>query len=182
MRLSKVSLPKILWVAAVSLLTIGMAGCSGSKSTTGKSTTHLTTNKKSGSSSSSSKSSGSKSSTSGSTSKSSTSGSSSSSSKSTGKVEKGQASYYADKFHGKATASGEKYDKTKLTGAHRTLAFGTVVRVTNTANGKSVDVRINDRGPFKAGRVVDVSRAAAEKLGMIQAGVINCTVEVISEP
>ncbi len=174
-------LSKILWIAAAGLLTLGMAGCSGSKSTTGKSTTHLTTNKKSGSSGSSSKSSGSKSS-SGSTSKSSTSGGSSSSSKSSGKVEKGQASYYADKFHGKATASGEKYDKTKLTGAHRTLAFGTVVRVTNTANGKSVDVRINDRGPFKAGRVVDVSRAAAEKLGMIQAGVINCTVEVISEP
>ncbi len=172
---------KILGIAAAGLLILGMAGCSGSKSTTSKSTTHLTTNKKSGSTSSSSKNSGSKS-TSGSTSSSSTSGSSSSSSKSTGKVEKGQASYYADKFHGKATASGEKYDKTKLTGAHRTLAFGTVVRVTNTANGKSVDVRINDRGPFKAGRVVDVSRAAAEKLGMIQAGVINCTVEVISEP
>ncbi len=172
---------KILGIAAAGLLILGMAGCSGSKSTTSKSTTHLTTNKKSGSTSSSSKSSGSKSS-SGSTSSSSTSGSGSSSSKSTGKVEKGQASYYADKFHGKATASGEKYDKTKLTGAHRTLAFGTVVRVTNTANGKSVDVRINDRGPFKAGRVVDVSRAAAEKLGMIQAGVINCTVEVISEP
>lgn len=172
---------KILGIAAAGLLILGMAGCSGSKSTTSKSTTHLTTNKKSGSTSSSSKSSGSKS-TSSSTSSGSTSGSSSSSSKSTGKVEKGQASYYADKFHGKATASGEKYEKTKLTGAHRTLAFGTVVRVTNTANGKSVDVRINDRGPFKAGRVVDVSRAAAEKLGMIQAGVINCTVEVISEP
>lgn len=99
-----------------------------------------------------------------------------------GKVEKGQASYYADKFHGRATASGEKYDKRKLTGAHRTLPFGTVVRVTNTATGQSVDIRINDRGPFKAGRVVDVSRAAAEKLGMIQAGVINCTVQVISEP
>lgn len=99
-----------------------------------------------------------------------------------GKVEKGQASYYADKFHGRATASGEKYDKRKFTGAHRTLPFGTVVRVTNTATGQSVDVRINDRGPFKAGRVVDVSRAAAEKLGMIQAGVINCTVQVVSKP
>ena len=102
--------------------------------------------------------------------------------KTTGKTEKGQASYYADKFHGRATASGEKYDKKKLTGAHRTLPFGTIVRVTNTANGKSVDVRINDRGPFKAGRIVDVSRAAAEKLDMIKAGVINCTMEVISQP
>lgn len=99
-----------------------------------------------------------------------------------GKVEKGQASYYADKFQGRSTASGEKYDKRKFTGAHRTLPFGTVVRVTNTATGQSVDIRINDRGPFKAGRVVDVSRAAAEKLGMIQAGVINCTVQVISKP
>ncbi len=98
------------------------------------------------------------------------------------KAEKGQASYYADKFQGRSTASGEKYDKKKLTGAHRTLPFGTVVRVTNTANGKSVEVRINDRGPFKAGRVVDVSRAAAEKLDMIRAGVVNCTVEVISQP
>ncbi|MDY4174887.1 MAG: septal ring lytic transglycosylase RlpA family protein [Bacteroidales bacterium] len=102
--------------------------------------------------------------------------------KTSGKVEKGQASYYADKFHGRSTASGEKYDKKKLTGAHRTLPFGTIVRVTNTANGKSVDIRINDRGPFKAGRVVDLSRAAAEKVDMIQSGVINCTVEVISQP
>ncbi len=102
--------------------------------------------------------------------------------KTTGKTEKGQASYYADKFHGRATASGEKYDKKKLTGAHRTLPFGTIVRVTNTANGKSVNIRINDRGPFKAGRIVDVSRAAAEKLDMIKAGVINCTMEVISQP
>lgn len=98
------------------------------------------------------------------------------------KSERGQASYYADKFQGRSTASGEKYDKRKLTGAHRTLPFGTVVRVTNTSNGRSVEVRINDRGPFKAGRVVDVSRAAAEKLDMIRAGVIDCTVEVISRP
>ena len=114
-----------------------------------------------------------------------TSSGSSSSSKTTtvkGKVYKGQASYYADKFHGKATASGEKYDKTKMTCAHRTFAFGTVLRVTNTANGKSVAVRVNDRGPVKEGRIVDVSRAAANKLDMISAGVINCTVQVISEP
>lgn len=99
-----------------------------------------------------------------------------------GQTFKGQASYYADKFHGKATASGEKYDKSKMTCAHRTLPFGTKLRVTNTANGKSVDVTVNDRGPFKEGRVVDVSRAAAEKLDMIQSGVINCTVKVISTP
>ncbi len=151
-------------LVAATVMTLSMGSCSGSKSTS-KSNTHQTTTKKSNSSSSSSSKS-----------------SSSSSKKSTGKVEKGQASYYADKFQGRATASGEKYDKKKLTGAHRTLAFGTVVRVTNTANGKSVDITINDRGPFKAGRVVDVSRAAAEKLDMIKAGVINCTVEVISTP
>ncbi len=168
-------------LAAV-VMVLGMGGCSGGKSVV-KGTTHLSTTKKDSSSSSSSTSK--KADTSGSSSSSSSSKSSSSSSsskKSTGKVEKGQASYYADKFQGKATASGEKYDKKKLTGAHRTLAFGTVVRVTNTANGKSVDVTINDRGPFKAGRVVDVSRAAAEQLDMIKAGVINCTVEVISTP
>lgn len=162
------------------MLVVGalVAGCSGGKVTPKGSKSLSTTSKTS--SSSSSKSSSSKSSSSSSSSKSSSS--STSKTKTTGKVEKGQASYYADKFHGRATASGEKYDKTKMTGAHRTLAFGTVVRVTNTANGKSVDVRINDRGPFKAGRIVDVSRAAAEKLGMIQAGVINCTMEIISEP
>lgn len=175
----KIKFRPLLLLCAAAIIIAGAGGCSGSKSTS-KSTTHLSTSKssskKSGSSSSSSSSSKKSSSNSGSSS------SSSSSKKATGKVEKGQASYYADKFHGRATASGEKYDKTKLTGAHRTLAFGTVVRVTNTDNGKSVDVRINDRGPFKAGRVVDVSRAAAEKLGMIQAGVINCTVQVISTP
>lgn len=101
---------------------------------------------------------------------------------STAKVEKGKASYYADKFHGRATASGQKYDKRKMTAAHKTLPFGTVVRVTNTATGKSVDVTVNDRGPFAKGRIVDVSRAAAEKLGMIQAGVIDCTLKIIKEP
>lgn len=101
---------------------------------------------------------------------------------STAKVEKGKASYYADKFHGRATASGQKYDKNKMTAAHKTLPFGTVVRVTNTATGKSVDVTVNDRGPFVKGRIVDVSRAAAEKLGMIQAGVIDCTLKIIKEP
>lgn len=101
---------------------------------------------------------------------------------STAKVENGKASYYADKFHGRATASGQKYDKNKMTAAHKTLPFGTVVRVTNTATGKSVDVTVNDRGPFAKGRIVDVSRAAAEKLGMVQAGVIDCTLKIIKEP
>lgn len=173
----KIRFRPLLLLAATVVLIAGMDGCSGSK-TTHKGTSSLSTSK----SSSSTKKSTAKNGSSSSSSKKSNSSSSSTTKKTTGKVEKGQASYYADKFHGRATASGEKYDKTKMTGAHRTLAFGTVVRVTNTANGKSVDVRINDRGPFKAGRIVDVSRAAAEKLGMIQAGVINCTMEIISTP
>lgn len=123
---------------------------------------------------------GKKTNTAGKTNKTNTAGKSDSAS--TAKVEKGKASYYADKFHGRATASGQKYDKNKMTAAHKTLPFGTVVRVTNTATGKSVDVTVNDRGPFAKGRIVDVSRAAAEKLGMIQAGVIDCTLKIIKKP
>ena len=168
-------LTSLLWALTAAAALASMGGCSGGKITP-KGSTHLSTPTK-GKTSTSKVSNQTKGNTGGSS-----SSSSSSAKKTTGKVEKGQASYYADKFHGRATASGEKYDKRKMTGAHRTLPFGSVVRVTNTANGKSVDVRINDRGPFKAGRIVDVSRAAAEKLGMIQAGVINCTMEVISTP
>ena len=82
----------------------------------------------------------------------------------------GMASYYADQFHGRRTASGERFDMGALTAAHRTLPFGSKVRVTNPANGKSVVVRINDRGPFTRGRTIDVSRAAAERLGLIARG------------
>lgn len=99
-----------------------------------------------------------------------------------GKVYTGEASYYADKFHGRATASGEKYDKRAMTCAHRTFAFGTMLKVTNTSNGKSVKVRVNDRGPFKEGRIVDLSSAAADVIGMKQAGVVKVKVEVISVP
>lgn len=82
----------------------------------------------------------------------------------------GFASYYAAKFHGRPTASGERFDNGALTAAHRTLPFGSMVRVINPTNGKSVTVRINDRGPFTKGRVIDVSRAAAEELGLIARG------------
>lgn len=95
------------------------------------------------------------------------------------KVEKGKASYYADKFNGKKTASGEKFSNRQLTAAHPSLPFGTMVRVTNTANGRSVDVRINDRGPFKGGRIIDISKAAAQKIDMVKAGIATVTVEVI---
>ena len=81
-------------------------------------------------------------------------------------TESGTASYYADAYHGRPTASGEKFDMHQLTAAHPRLKFGTLVRVTNTVNQRSVLVRINDRGPFVAGRVIDVSLAAAEKLEM----------------
>ncbi len=94
----------------------------------------------------------------------------------------GKASYYANKFHGRKTASGELYDKAEMTAAHRTLPFGTVIKVTNTANNKSVIVRVNDRGPFVRGRVVDLSRAAAEEVDMIRSGVINVEVDVLSYP
>jgi rare lipoprotein A len=89
---------------------------------------------------------------------------------------RGSASYYAAKFHGRRTASGEMFDNADMTAAHRTLPFGTRVRVTNPANGRSVVVRINDRGPFTRGRMIDVSRAAAEELGLVARG--HATVEL----
>ncbi|WP_120715849.1 septal ring lytic transglycosylase RlpA family protein [Tsuneonella amylolytica] len=82
----------------------------------------------------------------------------------------GVASFYADKFNGRRTASGEAFSNSGLTAAHRTLPFGTRLRVTNPSNGKSVVVRVNDRGPFHGNRVLDVSRAAASELGLVQRG------------
>lgn len=82
----------------------------------------------------------------------------------------GVASWYGPGFHGNATANGERYDQNALTAAHRTLPFGTVVRVVNLNNGKSVDVRINDRGPYVDNRIIDLSRAAAGRIDMIQSG------------
>jgi rare lipoprotein A len=90
----------------------------------------------------------------------------------------GLASYYSDALHGRKTASGELYDKNKLTAAHRHLAFGTRVAVRNLKNGHSVHVRINDRGPFVKGRIIDLSEAAARRLGMLQSGL--ATVQIIS--
>ncbi|SFB91550.1 rare lipoprotein A [Polaromonas sp. OV174] len=86
-------------------------------------------------------------------------------------LEQGQASWYGPGFHGRLTASGERYDMYALTAAHKTLPFGTLVRVRSLATGHEIEVRINDRGPFTAGRVIDVSRAAAEELGMLDGGV-----------
>lgn len=89
------------------------------------------------------------------------------------------ASYYAHKFHGRKTASGEVYDMEALTAAHRTLPFGTQVRVTNLSNGRSVVLRINDRGPFKSGRIIDVSLRAARDLGFIDDGVTKVRVKAV---
>lgn len=96
-------------------------------------------------------------------------------------MERGRASYYADKLAGRKTASGERYDPRQLTAAHRSLAFGTIVEVARS-DGRSVRVRINDRGPFAEARVIDLSRRAAEQLGMIRAGVVDVTVTVVERP
>jgi rare lipoprotein A len=94
-------------------------------------------------------------------------------------VELGRASYYHSRFHGSRTASGERYDETTLTAAHRTLPFGTRVRVTNIDNGRSVVVTIVDRGPFARGRVIDVSRLAARKLGFLRDGTARVSLEIL---
>jgi rare lipoprotein A len=85
-------------------------------------------------------------------------------------LEEGIASYYGAKFHRRATASGETYSKYEMTAAHRTLPFGTRLRVTHLGNGREVTVRVNDRGPFVEGRIIDLSYAAASALGMIRDG------------
>ncbi len=93
----------------------------------------------------------------------------------------GEASYYGKEFEGKKTASGERYHGDELTAAHRTLPFGTRLRVTNLANDKSVKVVVNDRGPHRRHRVIDLSRRAAKELGMLQSGVARVRVEILEE-
>lgn len=95
-----------------------------------------------------------------------------------GAVERGVASFYSDSLAGNTTANGERYDPSARTAAHRTLRFGTRVRVTR-ADGRSVEVCVNDRGPFVRGRIIDLSRSAAEAIGMIRAGISEVTVRVI---
>ncbi|MBN2352147.1 MAG: septal ring lytic transglycosylase RlpA family protein [Spirochaetales bacterium] len=94
----------------------------------------------------------------------------------------GTASWYGGKFQGRKTASGEIFDTRAFTAAHRSLPFGTMVRVTNLDNGKSVVVRINDRGPFVVGRLIDVSRAAAVELDMMKTGVARVSLVVLGRP
>lgn len=92
---------------------------------------------------------------------------------------KGFASYYANKFSGRRTTSGEKYNPDSLTAAHKTLAFGTIVKVTNLKNGKSTVVKINDRLPKKSKRIIDLSKKAAKELDMIQLGIVKVELEVV---
>jgi len=96
--------------------------------------------------------------------------------------ERGMASWYGEDFHGWVTANGEIYDMEALTAAHRTLPLGTEVRVTNAENGRQVLVRINDRGPYLYGRVIDLSLAAARELGMVESGIAAVQIEVVGEP
>jgi rare lipoprotein A len=93
----------------------------------------------------------------------------------------GSASFYASSLAGRRTASGVSYDPREMVAAHRTLPFGTVLRVTNQLNGRTVTVRVVDRGPVTRGRVLDLSRAAAEELDFIRRGHVPVTIEVIEE-
>lgn len=93
--------------------------------------------------------------------------------------ENGMASYYASKFHGRETASGKTYRKDGLTAAHRTLPFGTRVRVTNIENGRSVIVEVTDRGPYRRERIIDLSNRAARELRMVRAGVARVRLDVM---
>ena len=93
----------------------------------------------------------------------------------------GRASYYGARHHGNKTASGERFDQHALTAAHRTLPFGSWVRVTNLRNDKSVVVRINDRGPYARGRIIDLSKKAAEQLDMLRAGVVPVRVQQLAD-
>lgn len=97
-------------------------------------------------------------------------------------VTTGQASWYGWQFHGRPTASGETYDMDGLTAAHRTMPFGTVVRVSLIDGSATVDVRINDRGPFVEGRIIDLSLGAARRLGMLRTGVAEVRLQVVGRP
>lgn len=92
----------------------------------------------------------------------------------------GKASFYHDKFNGRKTSNGEIFSNHKFTCAHKTLPFGTMLKVTNMSTGQSVIVKVNDRGPFVRGRVIDLSKAAARQIGMIQEGVATVRVEIMN--
>ena len=97
-------------------------------------------------------------------------------------AQEGVVSWYGAAFHDRLTASGERFDSNAYTMAHPTLPFGTAVKVTNLRNGRSVVVRVNDRGPFVGSRIADLSRAAAAQIGMLRRGVARARIEVLGEP
>jgi len=97
-------------------------------------------------------------------------------------TQRGVASWYGEGYHGKPTASGEIYDMYSMTAAHRKLAFGTIVEVRDMDSGKEVVVRINNRGPFIRGRIIDLSYSAAKKLGILDKGITPCEVTVLKTP
>ena len=99
-----------------------------------------------------------------------------------GATERGIASWYGPGFHGKHTANGEVYDMDGISAAHKTLPFDTVVRVRNLDNGRDLEVRVNDRGPFVRGRIIDLSREAARQIGMIGPGTARVEIEILSVP
>jgi len=99
-----------------------------------------------------------------------------------GAYQVGLASYYAHKFHGRQTANGEIFDMYGLSAAHRELPLGTVIRVTHVGNGRSLELRVNDRGPFIPGRILDLSLGAAQKLEMVEEGVAEVRIDIIREP
>ena len=96
-----------------------------------------------------------------------------------GYQESGKASYYAMKYQNRKTASGERLNQRSNTAAHRKLPFGTIVKVTNIKNGKSITVKINDRGPFVKGRIIDLTRSSFSRIGDLDSGIINVKIEVI---
>jgi rare lipoprotein A len=95
------------------------------------------------------------------------------------RVEEGVASWYGAAHHGRRTASGKRFDMGAMTAAHRSLPFGARVRVTSLATGRAVVVRVNDRGPYAGGRIIDLSRAAAEQLGIVHAGTARVRIEIV---
>ncbi|GAB3927937.1 septal ring lytic transglycosylase RlpA family protein [Larkinella terrae] len=96
-----------------------------------------------------------------------------------GLIQKGKASFYSKRFHGKKTSSGERYQNEKLTAAHISLPMNTMVEVTNLSNNQSVVVRINDRGPHGKGRIIDLAYAAAKTLGIVKTGIANVAIRVV---
>ncbi|GAB3340217.1 hypothetical protein GCM10027299_53460 [Larkinella ripae] len=96
-------------------------------------------------------------------------------------IQKGKASFYSKRFHGKKTTSGERYQNDQLTAAHISLPMNTLVEVTNLSNNQSVVVRINDRGPHGKGRIIDLAYGAAKALGMVKTGIANVAIRVVGQ-